>query len=109
MAAPSPSASAGPGGLMSPTQPLPGSGYSTASGTQSGGIELIVRFTPQATSADIADALAPLKAQIVSGPKPGGMFEIRIPQDDAKKINRDAAIAQLKANAKTILLVLPKG
>ena len=92
-----------------PTATPPQSTYATASGEESGGFTVIVRFAPTATTAAIAEALNPLKGQIVSGPKPGGMFEVKfaLEKDDQKA--REAIVEQLKQSKSTVLLVLPKG
>ena len=80
------------------------SGPSAGAGTQ-----IMVRFAPTATAADMANALADIKGEIVGGPKPGGMFEVRISKEKLPDAERDAIIAKLKANKKLITLILPKG
>ncbi|MGI9423055.1 MAG: hypothetical protein ACR2PA_07670 [Hyphomicrobiaceae bacterium] len=96
------------GALVGPGS-TPSGGYSTASGTTSDGTVLIVRFAPAATAEGIAKALGSVKGQIVSGPKPGNLFEVIVPLKSSDKAKQDALITKLKGDAKTVTLVLPKG
>lgn len=97
------------GSLMSPATD-PGTGYQTASGPQAGiaGTRVLVRFAPTATAAEMATALAAVKGEIVGGPKPGAMFEVRISKQKLSDADRDAIIARLKADNKIITMVLPQ-
>ena len=83
--------------------------YATASGEEGKGFSVIVRFAPTATTDAIAKTLSPLKGQIISGPKPGGMFEVKFELEKDSKEARTAVIEQLKSNKTSVLLVLPKG
>ncbi len=94
------------GGLMT-SQPTPGKGntYEVAGGQQTKGLKLVVRFAPAATSAQIADALAAVDGQIIAGPKPGGLFEVRIADPEEGKPDKTAIIAKLKSDG-IVTLVL---
>ncbi|MEM9357675.1 MAG: hypothetical protein AAGB04_15830 [Pseudomonadota bacterium] len=94
---------------QTPTGSAPQGSYATASGEEGSGFSVIVRFAPTATTAAIAEALNPLKGQIVSGPKPGGMFEVKFTLQKDSKEAREDIIGKLKASTGTVLLVLPKG
>lgn len=87
----------------------PQSGYTTASGTKEPGTVLIVRFAPGATAAGIAKVLDSVKGQIISGPKPGNLYEVMVPLKSPDKSQRDALITKLKADSGIVTLVLPKG
>ena len=92
-----------------PSATAPQSTYATASGEEGSGFTVIVRFAPTATTASIAEALNPLSGQIVAGPKPGGMFEVKFALEKDNPEAREDIIGKLKANKNSVLLVLPKG
>jgi len=92
-----------------PSTATPPGTYATASGEDGSGFSVIVRFAPTATTSAIAEALTPLKGQIVSGPKPGGMFEVKFALEKDSKAARESIVGKLKANKNSVLLVLPKG
>ncbi len=92
-----------------PSASPPPGGYATASGEEGRGFAVIVRFAPTATASAIAEALTPLNGQIVSGPKPGGLFEVKFTLEKDSKDAREEIIGKLKANTNSVLLVLPKG
>lgn len=71
------------------------SNYETASAAQptSDGAYAVVRFAPQASSADITNFLGAHMATLVDGPKAGGLYRIRfsgasMPKDEVSKIVR---------------------
>jgi anti-sigma factor RsiW len=87
----------------------PGSTYGTASGqaeTETGTFAL-VRFAETATARQIADALAEHDLAIVDGPKPGGLFRVRLSNDKMDVRARDARIATLRNKPSVFMLVLP--
>jgi anti-sigma factor RsiW len=58
-----------------------GTGYETASYGDSAaapGTQLLIGFTPEASAADITRFLEARKAQIVDGPRAGGLYKVRI-------------------------------
>jgi hypothetical protein len=61
-----------------------GGNYQLASGRQSGtaGITALVAFTDEATAPAISRLLAEFHASIVDGPKPGGLYKIRLRIED---------------------------
>jgi hypothetical protein len=61
-----------------------GGTYQLASGRQSGaaGISALVGFTDAATAPAISRLLAEFDASIVDGPKPGGLYRIRLRTED---------------------------
>src|SRR2546423_1022836 len=63
-------------------------GYETASygqGAAQPGSFAIVRFAPQASAADVTRFLADNKVSVVDGPKPGGLYRIRIATTELPK------------------------
>ena len=87
-------------------------GYTTASGEQAGaatGTRVLVRFTPTAGAAQIAEALSAVGAEIVGGPKPGGLFEVRLSTEKLTETQREALIARLQENEGLIELIVPHG
>jgi anti-sigma factor RsiW len=86
--------------------------YTTASGETAAavrGTRVLIRFAASAEAGQIADVLAAAGAEIVGGPKPGGLFEVRLSKDELKDTERDALIDKLKANEGLIELVVPHG
>lgn len=99
------------GSLITPATG-PGTTFTTASGPQSdvkAGTVVLVRFAPGATSSAMAKLLASVEGQIVAGPKPGGLYEVRVSSEKLSKADRDAIITKLKADSKVVTMVLPKG
>lgn len=91
-----------------PTRP----GYTTASGEEAGavaGTRVLVRFQSSASALEIADALSAVGAQIVAGPKPGGLFQVRLSTKSLSEAERDAAIARLRSRDGLIELIIPSG
>ncbi len=85
--------------------------YTTASGTQAGvngGTVVMVRFAADAKLSDVAAVLATVKGELVAGPKPGGLYDVRVAREKLSATDRDAIIAKLKSNP-VVTLVLPKG
>lgn len=85
-------------------------GYVTASGpaVQAGaqvGAHALVKFAPGATMAQASEWLAANGMQIVDGPKPGGLWRLRIAGDNAAMA---AAIGKLQANPGLFATVLPE-
>jgi len=55
--------------------------YRTASAPASSqaGVHVLIRFAPDASAADITKLLDGYKASVVDGPKPGGLYRLRLP------------------------------
>lgn len=76
-----------------------GSGFTTASYTQSaGGAYVSVRFNPQASAADITTFLADNKASVVGGPAAGGMFKLRVSENAMSDQELSAVANKMSAN-----------
>ncbi|MDP2621755.1 MAG: hypothetical protein Q8P46_16540 [Hyphomicrobiales bacterium] len=81
-------------------QQVPADGYETASDsatTQSDGPRALVAFQNGARAADIAKLMDEVGAVIVDGPKPGGVFVIRLKTATMSQDDAAAAIAALQA------------
>jgi anti-sigma factor RsiW len=98
------------GTLMNTTGPE-GPGYETASGTKTvaTGTRVLIQFEPSASAERIAAALNAAGAEIVAGPRQGGLFEVRLSSAKLSADERDAAIARLRADKGLIKLILPSG
>jgi anti-sigma-K factor RskA len=70
-------------GIRMYNPPAPGELGLSANINGSGGPTLLVTFQPEAQAGDIAAFLASVHATIVSGPKPGGAYVVRIPATQA--------------------------
>jgi len=70
-----------------------GGSYQVASGQQAGGetVSALVAFTDEATAKSISRLLSEFRGKIVDGPRPGGVYKIRLRLED-----RSQAEAQLK-------------
>jgi anti-sigma factor RsiW len=86
-------------------QQVPAGGYETASdsgATQAAGPSLLVSFQDGARAADIAKLMDSVGAVIVDGPKPGGVFVIRLKSATMSHDDVVAAIAALQARADVV-------
>ncbi|HEY0292569.1 MAG TPA: hypothetical protein VGC51_09560 [Hansschlegelia sp.] len=98
------------GGLL--TKAYLGSGearYETASDGRDavgGGQHVLVAFTPTATAEAIASLLSETKAEIVAGPKPGGVFVLRIADRAMGKPELETAVERLKARSGVVRFVV---
>jgi anti-sigma factor RsiW len=97
--------------------------YQTASADKpaEAGSYAFVRFAPDANAQDIASVLDANKVSIVDGPRPGGIYRVRIaalPQDSSVQYRgvdtspsaeeqRDRAIARLRTATNVISFVIP--
>src|SRR5262245_4545926 len=72
--------------------------YGTASGPQSTarGATLLVSFADHATAASIAALLSEFDAQIIEGPKPGGIYRIRLASPPATEAGRHEIVRRLR-------------
>jgi anti-sigma factor RsiW len=87
-----------------------GATYHTASG-QSGdaGVSALVVFAEDARLPAISRVLADLDATIVDGPKPGGVYKVRIRTSDRSDAARDALLRRLAEHRDVVRSVLPAG
>ena len=82
--------------------------YQTASGKQApaGGSTLLVGFTDGATASAIAALLSEFDAQIVEGPKPGGMYRIRLTKAPATRPSGRKSCAVCLRGSDVVKMVL---
>jgi anti-sigma factor RsiW len=94
------------------TGPAPdGPRYETASGPEAGatqGTFVLIQFAPTASAEQIATVLAAAGAEITGGPKPGGLFEVRLSKSKLGEQETAERIGQLRANEGLITLVVPR-
>ena len=92
------------GGMVGsrPTSP----GIETASGGVEAGTRVLVRFAPGVTADKLAASLRRLRVEIVRGPKPGGVFEVRLSPQKLNAAERKAALERLKAEPGLIAVVI---
>jgi hypothetical protein len=88
-------------------------GYRVATGggavpAQSGSF-IFVRFTDDAKAADIAGLLKELDAVVVDGPKPGGVFKVRIATRALGEEERETMMKKLREKTDIISFVAPAG
>jgi anti-sigma factor RsiW len=82
--------------------------YQTASGPQSAdGVALLVTFADEAKASAISQLLADFDASIVDGPKPGGVYKIRLRTEDRSPAAREALVQRLAARRDVLRAVLP--
>lgn len=95
--------------------------YQTASGGKPGeaGSFAFVRFAPEASAGDIASLLEENRVSIVDGPRPGGLYRVRIAAapadptvtyrgvDRSAEERRDQAIARLREATGIVRFVVP--
>jgi hypothetical protein len=62
----------------------------------------MVRFTPEASVADITKFLEANKASVVGGPRPGGMYKVQVADSKLPKDRADALLKKLQAEGKVI-------
>lgn len=82
-------------------------GYQTASAPSSAttaGTDVMIRFAPQASAADITAFLEHNKLSLVAGPAPGGLYRARIAPTALPKADLDRIVKQLKED-KTVSFI----
>lgn len=85
--------------------------YTTASGpagAAAAGTYALVGFAPGATMAEVTAFLAARSAAIVDGPKPGGLYRVRIADEALPPAERDARLAALRGETGLVRLALPE-
>jgi hypothetical protein len=65
----------------------------------------LIGFTPQATAADVTKFLDAYKATIVDGPKPGGLYRIRVSAAALPKRDLTAIVKQMQDESKIVRFV----
>ncbi|GGC91815.1 hypothetical protein [Chelatococcus reniformis] len=87
-----------------------GPGFETASsgGVETPGTYVLVAFAPTATTADVTAFLGAAKAAIVDGPKPGGIYRVRIADTVLARDVLEARLAVLRSQSGLIRVALPE-
>lgn len=82
--------------------------YQTASGKQAptAGTTLLVGFADGATAPTIAALLSEFDAQIVEGPKPGGMYRLRLAKAPVTGAERQEIVRRLLTRPDVVKIVL---
>lgn len=90
-----------------------GTAYETASdgSTPAGvtGTVALVAFQPKAGAGDVAKLLAETKTEIVGGPKPGGVFLVRLSQKALSPQETDAALMRFRDAKALVRFASPSG
>jgi hypothetical protein len=79
--------------------------YRLAAGAHADGAAALVAFADEAKAADIARFLADFDATIVDGPKPGGVYKIKLRNLD--KSPPDDVLSKLSQHRDIVRIVLP--
>lgn len=87
--------------------------YRVAAGRETVAVQpgsyVFVRFTDDAKAADITALLKELNAFIVDGPKPGGVFKLRVTARPLTEEEREMTIRKLREKTDIISFVAPGG
>lgn len=95
-------------GTMMLSPPSGGSTYETASGDPAlTGTFVLIQFKPGASFNQVSTLLSEQGAEIVAGPKPGGLFRVRVSTKKLDDAQRLALIDNLRSNDTLINMVLP--
>jgi hypothetical protein len=87
-----------------------GPGYETASGPSemaAAGTFALVQFTDEASAEDINRILTEMGFTIVDGPKPGGVYKVRISDEVLEEAKRDTILKALLSHQGVISLAVP--
>ena len=71
------------------------------------GSYVLIGFTAQASAADVTKFLDAHKASIVDGPKPGGLYRIRVSAAALPKSDLAAIVKQMQDESKIVRFVVP--
>jgi hypothetical protein len=81
--------------------------YRLASGLHEDGLAALIAFADDAKASDIARFLTDFEANIVDGPKPGGIYKIRMRNLDKSQPMGDALLNKLAQRRDIVRIVLP--
>jgi hypothetical protein len=88
-------------------------GYRVASGAETveaqPGSYVLVRFADDAKAVEIAALLKQINAVVVDGPKPGGVFKVRIAPRTLSQAERESVIQKLREKSDIVSFVAPAG
>jgi anti-sigma factor RsiW len=80
--------------------------YRLAAGAHADGAAALIAFADDAKASDIARFLANFEATIVDGPKPGGVYKIRLRKPDKSQPD-DILLSKLAEHRDVVRIVLP--
>lgn len=99
------------GGLL--TGNIGGDNYRTASGDRGAGTTVgtfaLVKFTDSATAGQISELLEETGAQIVGGPMPGNVYQVKISDDVLPEAAMERALKNFEKDAGIVSKVWPSG
>jgi anti-sigma factor RsiW len=82
--------------------------YQVASGENArDGVYALVIFASEARAAEIARVLAEFDASIVDGPKPGGVYRVRLGKERKARADADVLLRRLAERREVVRVVLP--
>jgi anti-sigma factor RsiW len=82
--------------------------YQVASGENvRDGVYALVIFASEAQAAEIARVLAEFDASIVDGPKPGGVYRVRLGKEGKARADADVLLRRLAERREVVRVVLP--
>jgi hypothetical protein len=85
-----------------------GGGYQTAAGRDDeAGLFFFIAFTDTTSTAELTRLLQDFDARIVDGPKPGGVYQVKLRTSDRSPAAADALQRRLAARRDVVRLVLP--
>ena len=85
-----------------------GGGYQTAAGKDGGeGLSFFVAFTDTASTADLTRLLQDFDARIIDGPKPGGIYRVKVRSSDRSPAAAAALQRRLAERRDIVRLALP--
>jgi len=87
-----------------------GDGYKVASGEPGDpaqGTFMLVRFNEAANVDDVTNLLGTMEAMIVDGPKPGGVFKLRVSETALPEGERDAILNALREKTDIVAFAAP--
>lgn len=99
-------------GSMVGDRSQPNNPYVTASGPKAGvasGSRVLIQFQDTASAVQIATFLGSIDAEITGGPKPGGLFEVRVSKTKLSEADLTEKVKQLTDKQELIKLVVPQG
>ncbi len=96
-------------GVLMTTGTQQGAGYETASGPGQSvaGTFALVQFAKSASAGDINQFLTEKGLTIVDGPKPGGIYRVRISDQVLEEAKRDTILKELLSQTKVISFAVP--
>jgi len=80
--------------------------YRLAAGTPGDGAAALIAFADDAKASDIARFLADFEATIIDGPKPGGVYKIKLRNLDKSRLD-DALVNKLAEHSDIVRIVFP--